>query len=114
MRPAFSLVELLVAIVVFTIGVLTLAATAGLVAAHVGDGGRLTNSAHLARTVLDSLRTLPCASVRAGVASRGNLSAEWTVTRDSLSATVELTVASGLRRGTTRHTYSGIVACGGT
>jgi len=114
MRPAFTLVELLVAIVVFTVGVLTLAATAGLVAAHVGDGGRLTNNAHLARTVLDSLRALPCAEVRGGILSRGSMSATWTVARDSLTATVELTVASGLRRGATRNLYATIIECGGS
>ena len=107
------MIELLIAIVIFTVGVLALAATAGLVASHVGDGGQLTRSAHAARTVLDSIRALPCSSVRGGAASRGNVSLAWTVARDSRTATIDLTVVSTLRRGATRSTYSAIIECGG-
>jgi len=111
MRPAFTLVELLVAIVVFTIGLLALAATAGLVAAHVGDGGRLTASAHLARTLLDSLGARSCDVIVAGSAARAGTTAEWSTTRDSLGARVDLTVGSTLRRSTRRDTYQLLVPC---
>ena len=111
MRPAFTLVELLVAIVIFTVGVLALAATAGLVAAHVGDGGQLTRNAHVARTILDSLRTLSCDAVRSGVTTRDNVTATWTVTRDSVTASIELTVASRLRRSSARHSYTAVAEC---
>lgn len=111
MRPAFTLVELLVAIVVFTVGVLALAATAGLVATHVGDGGRLTRTAHAARTILDSLRGLPCDRVQSGSAVRGSVTAMWTVERDSIAATIDLVVASPLRRNATRTSYSALIEC---
>ena len=111
MRPAFTLIEILVAIVIFTVGVLALAATAGLVAAHVGDGGRLTRAAHVARTVLDSIRALPCDRVQSGSTVRSNVTATWTVTRDSLIATVDLTVVSPLRRRSTRASYSAVLEC---
>ena len=111
MRPAFSVVELLVAIVVLTIGVLALAATAGLVAGHVGDGGRLTGAAYAARTVLDSLATKPCTLVTSGASSRGGVSLSWTVARDSASATVAVVVGSALRRGTARDAYHTLIPC---
>ena len=114
MRPAFTLVELLVAIAVFTIGVLALAAAAGLVAAHVGDGARLTSSSHVARSILDSLAARDCIAVVGGSVSRSGLSAEWTVTRDSAAARVELVVGSALRRGSRRDTYRLIVPCAAT
>src|SRR5688572_10920471 len=94
MRPAFTIVELLVAIVVLTVGVLALAATAGLVAAHVGDGGRITNSAHAARSVLDSLRTLPCERAVSGAGLRRGVPVTWTVARDSLVVSIEVVVGS--------------------
>ena len=110
-RSAFTLVEVLVAIVVFTVGVLALAATAGLVATHVGDGGRLTGAAHAARSVLDSLHALPCDRARSGSALLDQVTATWTVTRDSLTATIDITVASPLRRGGTRASYSALIEC---
>ena len=111
MRPAFTLVELLVAIVIFTIGLLALAATSGLVAAHVGDGGRLTAAAHAARTALDSLGAQPCNALVSGSAARDGIAIEWVVSRDSSAAEVALTVGSILRRGSRRDTYQLVVPC---
>ena len=111
MRPAFTIVELLVAIVVFTIGLVALAATSGLVAAGVGDGGRLTAAAHAARTVLDSLGVMPCGAIVSGSATRDGVAVAWTVTRDSGAAEVDLTVGAALRRGTRRDTYRLAVPC---
>jgi len=111
MRPAFTLVELLVAIVVATIGLLALAATAGLVASHVGDGARLTGGAHLARSVLDSLRASDCAAVTGGRVTRVGVSADWTATRDSAATVVDLRVGSELRRGVKRDVYRALVPC---
>ena len=114
MRPAFTLVELLVAIAVFTIGVLAVAATAGLVAAHVGDGARLTGSAHVARSILDSLAAGSCNAINAGSAARAGISAEWTVVRDSSAARVELSVGYALRRGARRDLYQLLIPCART
>ena len=111
MRPAFSIVELLVAIVVFTIGLVALAATSGLVAAGVGDGGRLTAAAHAARSVLDSLGAASCGSVGSGSATRDRVAVGWVVTRDSSAALIDLTVGASLRRGTRRDRYRLVVPC---
>jgi hypothetical protein len=111
MRPAFTIVEMLVAIVVSTIGLIALAATSGLVAAHVGDGGRLTAAAHIARTVLDSLGAQRCDAITGGAAPRDGIAVEWTVSRDSTSAQIELITGTILRRGSRRDTYSLVVPC---
>lgn len=111
MRPAFTIVELLVAIVVFTIGLVALAATTGLVAAHVGDGGRLTASAHAARTVLDSLGAQRCEAIVAGSADRDRIDVDWSVSRDSAAAEIELVAGAVLRRGTRRDAYRLVVPC---
>ena len=111
MRPAFTIVEMLVAVVVFTIGLVALAATSGLVAAHVGDGGRLTAAAHVARTVLDSLGARRCEAIVGGSANRDGVAVEWAVSRDSSAAQVELTVGATLRRGTRRDAYRLVVPC---
>jgi len=111
MRPAVTIVEMLVAIVVSTIGLIALAATSGLVAAHVGDGGRLTAAAHAARSVLDSLGAQRCDAIVAGSAARDGIALEWTVSRDSSAAQVELIAGTILRRGARRDVYNLAVPC---
>lgn len=111
MRPAFTIVELLIAIVVFTIGLVALAATSGLVVASVGDGGRLTAAAHAARSVLDSLGTTACGAVVSGSATRDGVALAWIVTRDSSAAHVDLTAGALLRRGRRRDSYRLMVPC---
>src|SRR5689334_4329745 len=111
MRPAFTIVELLVALVVLTIGLLALAGTAGLVAARVGDGGRLSASAHAARTILDSLGAAPCEAAVSGSATRDGAASTWTVTRDSARALIDLTVRSSLRRGARQDSFQLVVPC---
>ena len=111
MRTGLTIVELLIAVVILTVGVLALAATAGLVAAHVGDGARLTGAAHSARTTLDSLRGVPCGRLTSGVATSGTLTLEWTVARDSLVAEIAVTVGSNLRRRTRSDAYRTTVPC---
>ena len=121
MRPAFTIVELLVAIVVFTIGLIALAATSGLVAAHVGDGGRLTAAAHAfveaevdvyaARTVLDSLGAQRCDAIIAGSAAHDGIAVEWTAARDSDAVQVDLIAGAMLRHGTRRDAYKLVVPC---
>lgn len=111
MRPAFTLVELLVAIVVLTVGVLALAATAGLVASHVGDGARLTAAAHAARSVLDSLGAETCPNLVSAGASRDGVALHWTVERDSLASRITLSAASSLRRRARLDRYQEVVPC---
>ena len=110
MRPAFTIIELLVAIVVLTVGVLALAAT-GLVASQVGEGGQLTSTAHLARSILDSLTATPCASLTSSSVARDRTTLRWTVARDSAAARVDLSVGSALRRGARRDAYRALVPC---
>jgi prepilin-type N-terminal cleavage/methylation domain-containing protein len=111
MRPGFTIIELLVAIVILTIGVLALAGTAGLVASHVGDGGQLTSAAHTARTIIDSLATDDCTRLTSGSATRGRITVTWIVARDSVAATIDVATGSPLRRGQRRDAYRVVVPC---
>ena len=111
MRPGFTLVEMLVAVVVFSVGVLALAATAALVAGHIGDGGRLTSGAHAARSTLDSLASRPCDELASGAASSASADVRWEVARDSATASVELSVVTPLRRRQLQRDYQVLVPC---
>jgi prepilin-type N-terminal cleavage/methylation domain-containing protein len=111
MRHGFTIIELLVAIVILTIGMLALAGTAGLVATHVGDGRQLTAGAHEARSVIDSLGMLECERVVSGSSARGGIIVSWSVSRDSIAATVAVAVGLPLRRRERRDVYQAVVPC---
>ena len=74
----FTLLEVLVALVVLSIGILGLAANAALVSRLVGDGSRLTLAATVATARLEQLSALPCASVASGTAVTRGVEERWT------------------------------------
>lgn len=76
----FTLLEVLVALVVLSTGILGLAANAALVSRLVGDGSRLTLAATAATARLEQLRAVPCASVTAGTAVTRGIEERWTLT----------------------------------
>jgi Tfp pilus assembly protein PilV len=83
-RAGLGLVELVVAIMILSIGVLGLAGTAAYVTRQVNEGGSATYAAARVQTLMDSLRAAPCASLASGSipASVGNRQIEqtWTIT----------------------------------
>ena len=78
-RPAFTLVEVLVALTTLGVGLLGLSASAVLVTRMVGDGSRLTIAATVAAARLEALRALPCAVATSGSAVTRGIEERWTV-----------------------------------
>lgn len=78
-RPAFTLVEVLVALTTLGVGLLGLSASAVLVTRMVGDGSRLTVAATVAATRLEMLRALPCAVATSGSAVTRGIEERWTI-----------------------------------
>lgn len=76
----FTLLEVLVALVVLSAGILGLAASSALVSRLIGDGSRLTVAATLATARFEQLRALPCSSVAAGAAVTRGIEERWTAT----------------------------------
>ena len=81
-RPGFTLVELIVAVIILTVGVLGLASTAGVVARQMSGGAQQTLAANVAQTRFERLRAVNCASLP--VPSKGTETARgitevWTV-----------------------------------
>lgn len=101
MRRAFTLPEVLVAILVLAVGILGLTASGAYIATQAGDARAMTEGAVLAGRALDSLRALPCGSLASGsLTSRGSIM-RWTASPGSrtvaLSATLELFTRRGPR-----------------
>jgi hypothetical protein len=86
------LVELVVAVLVLTVGVLALAGTAGAVSRMVGWGQRLGGSAIAAQARLEELRSGGCASPGGGRDSVGHYRLRWSVATTGSLRAVALTV----------------------
>jgi type II secretion system protein I len=74
----FTLLEVLVALVILSTGILGLAASAALVSRLIGDSSRLTIAATMATARLEQLRALPCPDVVSGTAVRHGIEERWT------------------------------------
>lgn len=87
-RAGSSLVELIVALTVFTVGLLGLAGAAALAQRSFNRAALLEHGTVLAAAVLDSLLRVP--DPAAGAVRSGPVSVTWTVASDSTMRTVRL------------------------
>lgn len=95
-RDGFTIVELIVAILILTIGVLGLAGSAAVVSRQLGTGNQLTIAATVAQTRFETLAAQDCANAVGGPVITRGITENWAVTgsgqtrviRDSLSYTV--------------------------
>ena len=120
-RRAFTLLEVLAALVILGVGVLGLSGNAALVSRLVGDGARLTRAATVATARLEQLRARPCATISSGSSISHGIEERWTVapmnaTSPVTALEVQLSVTYLLRgRGSGHNTrtqqFRGSVSC---
>jgi len=84
-ESGFSLIEVMVAMVILTIGVLGLAASSAGITRMTSEGGRSGGSAAVASARFDSLRATTCSSLASGTATTGNYTEAWDVTTSAIS-----------------------------
>jgi prepilin-type N-terminal cleavage/methylation domain-containing protein len=89
----FTLVELIVAVTVFSIGLLALMGANVLVFHLLGAAQRATTAAFYARERLETMRGLECALLSDGSETRGGVyQLVWTVAPATLGVSVRVTV----------------------
>jgi prepilin-type N-terminal cleavage/methylation domain-containing protein len=98
-RAAFTLPEVLLAVMLFSVGILGLASTATFLVAQSGKASVLTEAGSFTGTRLDSLRATPCASLTSGSASFAHGTLVWSVAPAPRSRSVRATLTLA-RRGT--------------
>jgi prepilin-type N-terminal cleavage/methylation domain-containing protein len=98
-RAGFSLVELLVALTVFAVGVLGLAGAATFAQRSFATAAAVERAARIAAAVLDSLVHDPGAT--SGEHAMSGALARWTVIEDSLTRTIIMEVEA--RHGADTH-----------
>ena len=102
MKAAFTLPEVLVAILILAIGIRGLASSGSFIVIQAGEARAITEGAVLTGRVLDSLRSIPCRSVAGGQETQKQATIRWTTSPRprsiAVDATLELTGRSGLRQ----------------
>jgi hypothetical protein len=113
-RRGLTLVEILISIIMLTVGVMGLLGSTAAVAKQMGGGVRQTVAATVAQARIDSLTSLSCASlamagVAAGTSITRGVSEKWIVTdgKNIKSIAVEITIP----RRTTKLLYTTVIPC---
>lgn len=117
-RSGFTLVEVLVAITVLSVGVVAMAGSAGIVTRMVGRGKLDTRAAQLATLKVDSLRarayaTTPrcTALVNGGPDVIGGVSLSWTVTNTPTGRSIRVGATYRTSRGTRTEALNTYIEC---
>lgn len=109
----FTIVELVVAVLVLTVGLLGLASAAAVVTRMIAQGDRYTEASTLANRQLEVLRSQTCANLTDGSTTVGRFQLSWTVASISggRGRQVTITVVSPTSRGTRTDTFYNTIVC---
>ena len=117
-RAGFTIVEVIVAVLVLSIGVLALAGTAAVVTKQMAAGTRQTRASTIAQARFDSLASVQCSALASGGATTtgtysgpngGQVTETWTVTDgNDVKNIVDKVYIYGLKDTLT---YTSIIPC---
>ncbi|HJU74909.1 MAG TPA: prepilin-type N-terminal cleavage/methylation domain-containing protein [Gemmatimonadaceae bacterium] len=101
-RPGFTLLEVLVALVLFAAVLLGIVASGQVILARLYESDLRLRAALSSQSVLDSLRSTACARLASGGGTNGILATAWAITDGRDVARVDLTVTVPQRRAASR------------
>lgn len=110
----FTLVELMVAMIVMSVGIIALASTAGVVTRMISDGSRRTIAANVAEARFEKMRNRTCASLTSGTAITRRVLEKWTASRTAPTLTLvvdSIYYKTWSGRTVNRAGYRSYVAC---
>ena len=110
-RAGFTLVEVIVAMLIFTVGLLAMAGTAGMVVRQMGDSNRMTVASAVARSRIEQLRLAPCTLGMSGSATTRGVTEAWRLTPMVRSSRIDVTVSFTTKNGTRSQSYRSMVPC---
>ena len=111
-RRGVTIVEMLVAVVLMSVGLVGAMGSAGAVASSMGGGIRQTVAAGLAQARLDSLASLSCAQLVGGLtgyATTRGVQEFWTVTDGRNTKTLSVTLS--IPKKAQKPVYSTVIPC---
>jgi type IV pilus assembly protein PilV len=109
----FTIIEVMVAVMILTVGLLALVGTAGLVTRMIGQGQRYTVVSTLANERIETLRSAGCPAVGTGSETRGGYTINWQVSAGPglSSRNIEVVVTSSTGRGSRVDTVQTVQVC---
>ena len=110
-RHGFTVIEMIIAIMVMSIGILGLAGTARYVAMQMGNGSTQTVAATFATKVSDSLSARRCASIVGGSATKRGVTITWTVADSTRTKWVTEQVQYKTKSGPKTVNYLTVIQC---
>ena len=109
----FTIVEILVAVMILSVGLMGLVTTAGLVTRMIGQGHRSTEASALGSERIEVLRAQGCPAAGGGTETRGAYTVTWRVV--ALPAPkgrgITVSVRSPTTRGTRNDTFETVHFC---
>ena len=112
-RRGVTLIEVIIAMIVMSIGIMGLAGTASYVATQMGGGNAQTIAAAMSTKIADSLSSRRCASLVDGTQTSRGVKATWTITTPiprvrTINQTLEYTVKRGSKKSVS---YQVMIQC---
>jgi len=107
----FSLIEVIAAMIILTVGVLGLAASTTAIQNMTQQGGMTSGSASVAAARFDLMRSTPCASLASGTATTGKFRESWTVTTANQLRTVADTITFVASRRSRTVGFTTAISC---
>ena len=110
-RPGFTVIELIVTIVVLTVGLLAMAANSAVIGRQMRSTRVMTEAASTAQARFEMLRSVPCTALSGGTATVGEITEVWTATNATRAVEVTDTVKFTTRFGQQVHPYRTMIPC---
>lgn len=110
-RRGFTLIELMVTIVILTLGLLALAGTSAAVTRQIGGGAQMALAASTAQARFERLRSEDCVTLTGGTATTRGITEVWTASNQPRVVQVTDTVKFTTARGQRSHAYVTLIPC---
>lgn len=98
-RRGLTLIEIVIAILILSVGALALAGTSALMVRRLSESTRSAVATSVARNRLESSQSSPCSALTAGSEQIFGVRSEWSTTGSAFSAAISQRVSYPTRRG---------------
>jgi prepilin-type N-terminal cleavage/methylation domain-containing protein len=112
-RRGFALIEMMLTIMMLSVGLLALSSYSATMSRQMREGGGMVLASNLARTRFERLRAQQCQTLVAGTttATTGVVTESWTVTPGTRSVAVRNTVSFPTGRTRRNATFQTLIPC---
>jgi prepilin-type N-terminal cleavage/methylation domain-containing protein len=112
-RGGFALIEMMLTMMVLSVGLLAMASYGATMTRQMRDGGGMVVAGTVARARFERVSAMPCQTLAAGTesAASGTVSETWTITPGSRSVAVTNQVSFPVARSRRTYTFQMLIPC---